>query len=63
MTMCGNHPCQARQHSDQMICSKCGLLWDINDPDPPECQRHTLPEKSTKRRTDNQEKQNGKSAP
>lgn len=29
--------CQARQHSDQMICSKCGLVWDVNDPEPPEC--------------------------
>lgn len=29
--------CDARQYSDQMICGKCGLQWDINDPDPPEC--------------------------
>lgn len=29
--------CEARQHSDQMICHKCGLSWDTNDPDPPEC--------------------------
>ena len=29
--------CQARQHSDQMICHKCGLVWDMNDPDPPVC--------------------------
>ena len=31
--------CQARQHSDQMICHKCGLVWDMNDPDPPVCRR------------------------
>ena len=23
--------------SDQMICHKCGLVWDISDPEPPEC--------------------------
>lgn len=31
--------CEARQHSDQMLCDHCGLAWDMNDPDPPECQR------------------------
>lgn len=30
--------CKARQFSDQMSCSACGLTWDMNDPDPPECQ-------------------------
>lgn len=29
--------CQARQYSDQMICGRCGLQWDVNDPDPPTC--------------------------
>lgn len=29
--------CQARQHSDQMVCEKCGLGWDVNDPEPPAC--------------------------
>jgi ribosomal protein S27AE len=29
--------CQARQHSDQMLCGRCGLGWDVNDPDPPAC--------------------------
>lgn len=29
--------CDARQYSDQMICGTCGLQWDINDPEPPEC--------------------------
>lgn len=29
--------CAARQYSDQMVCSKCGLAWDINDPEPPQC--------------------------
>lgn len=34
--------CQARQHSDQMICHKCGLVWDMNDPEPPVCEDVTL---------------------
>lgn len=31
--------CLARQHSDQMICHQCGLVWDVNDPEPPVCGR------------------------
>jgi hypothetical protein len=23
-----------------MICDPCGLVWDINDPEPPECSNH-----------------------
>ncbi len=29
--------CKAKRYSDQMICDACGLQWDINDIDPPEC--------------------------
>lgn len=29
--------CEARQYSDQMSCHRCGLVWDMNDPEPPEC--------------------------
>ena len=29
--------CEAYQQNDQMHCPTCGLLWDMNDPDPPEC--------------------------
>ena len=29
--------CQAYQVSDQMSCPSCGLVWDMNDPDPPAC--------------------------
>lgn len=29
--------CKAIQYSDQMQCGACGLVWDVNDPDPPEC--------------------------
>jgi len=29
--------CEARQYSDQMVCVKCDLSWDVNDLDPPKC--------------------------
>jgi len=29
--------CQARQQSDQKPCERCDLVWDMNDPDPPQC--------------------------
>jgi len=29
--------CRALQHSDQMVCGRCRLQWDVNDPDPPKC--------------------------
>ena len=29
--------CKARRYSDQMICGRCGLTWDVNDPEPPKC--------------------------
>lgn len=31
-----DHECMAVQASDQMLCS-CGLVWDVNDPEPPTC--------------------------
>ena len=34
------HNCQARQYGDQMICAPCGLNWDVNDPEPPECRKN-----------------------
>ena len=33
--------CTAIQYSDQKVCKRCNLVWDMNDPDPPAC----LPEK------------------
>lgn len=33
----GKH-CRARRYNDQMICDWCGLQWDVNDLDPPQCQ-------------------------
>ena len=32
-----NNECQARQYSDQKRCERCDLLWDMNDPEPPQC--------------------------
>lgn len=29
--------CEARQQSDQKRCERCNLVWDMNDPEPPEC--------------------------
>ena len=40
--------CKARQYSDQMLCDKCGLQWDMNDPDPPECNPVTVTPKKKK---------------
>ena len=34
------HKCQARQYGDQMMCAPCGLTWDTNDPEPPECRKN-----------------------
>jgi hypothetical protein len=45
------HQCQARQYSDQMCCGKCGLEWDVNDPEPPACKpEDTKPKRTTKPR-------------
>ena len=29
--------CRAIQQSDEMHCAMCGLRWDVNDSDPPNC--------------------------
>lgn len=29
--------CKAYQCGDQMHCGRCGLQWDVNDPDRPDC--------------------------
>lgn len=31
--------CEVRQESDEMVC-KCGLRWDVNDPEPPACHKN-----------------------
>jgi hypothetical protein len=38
-----NGGCKAVRYSDQMCCGKCGLQWDVNDPDPPFCGPSTQP--------------------
>ena len=32
--------CKAKQYSDQMMCGRCGLAWDVNDIGPPKCLTH-----------------------
>lgn len=29
--------CKAKQYNDEMHCGRCGLVWDVNDPEPPKC--------------------------
>lgn len=36
--------CLARRHNDQMMCHHCGLVWDVNDPEPPTCLENRLPD-------------------
>jgi hypothetical protein len=31
--------CQAKQYSDEMSCTACGLSWNISDPNPPKCRQ------------------------
>ena len=31
--------CAAQARGDQMLCSLCGLQWDLSDPDKPACKR------------------------
>lgn len=37
------HHCKAYQQSDEMVCTQCGLRWDVNDPEPPKCQPRREP--------------------
>lgn len=32
--------CFAVQRSDSMVCRRCDLGWDMNDPAPPDCKPH-----------------------
>lgn len=33
-----NRPnCEARRECDEMVCHRCGLRWDVNDEDRPDC--------------------------
>ncbi len=29
--------CRATRTNDQMFCHRCKLMWDVDDPDRPEC--------------------------
>ena len=30
--------CQAKRQVDEMHCHRCQLLWDVKDPEPPQCE-------------------------
>lgn len=34
-----NDKCKAKQYGDQMVCHKCQETWDVNDWEPPECNK------------------------
>lgn len=34
--------CAAVQHSSLMVCERCDLQWDTNDPDPPKCRPRSV---------------------
>lgn len=38
----GRTGCEAVQYSDEMHCARCGVYYDVNDPDPPECAPHPI---------------------
>jgi hypothetical protein len=35
--------CEAVQYSDQMYCARCGVTYDVNDFDPPNCKEKESP--------------------
>jgi hypothetical protein len=32
--------CNAQQQGDEMACGRCGLRWEVKDPNPPACLQH-----------------------
>lgn len=36
--------CTARVYGTELHCHQCGFVWDINDPEPPKCDRPTTRE-------------------
>lgn len=42
--------CAARPGADQqMRCTRCGLVWDIDDPEPPTCRDEPVPKPKAKK--------------
>jgi len=45
--------CEAQRCNDQMQCGRCGLAWDVADPEPPKCgrkiDRRAIPERAVTR--------------
>jgi len=46
--------CLARRHNDQMMCHHCGLVWDVNDPEPLTCLYNRLPDYLQRDREDDE---------
>lgn len=44
MTPARPRNCQAQRQANEMRCARCGLLWDLNDPEPPACPRQAQTE-------------------
>lgn len=40
--MSNNIECDATSQGQSMFCASCGLQWDLNDPDPPQCMQENL---------------------
>ena len=36
------HDCEAVQHSDQLVCKRCDLVWDVNDLYEPPCGHESI---------------------
>lgn len=43
--------CAARTIGQELHCSRCGYVWDVNDPEPPKCKtlRDLYVEKQSKK--------------
>jgi len=41
--------CHATRQSDEMVCAKCRLRWDVSDPEPPLCGRLVATRSQTER--------------
>lgn len=55
--------CLARQYSDQKMCAPCGIAWDINDPEPPQCGKYDSRTKLVKILTPKKEKEPARMLP
>jgi hypothetical protein len=43
--------CNAIRSGDQMQCGRCGLSWDVNDPDRPACNPINMAKRAQRERS------------